>query len=98
MRDVAAANLAALTGSVEPGTMRAYNVSSGTPHTIRDVASAIAAGGLEPVVTAQYRLGDVRHVVASPQRAADELGFRAAISFEDGMREFVTAPLRGDRA
>jgi dTDP-L-rhamnose 4-epimerase len=47
------------------------------------------------VVTGQYRLGDVRHVVASADRARDELGFSARISFEDGVREFATAPLRG---
>lgn len=96
VRDVARANALALSAELPAGTLRAYNVSSGTPHTIADVAGAIAAGGPSPVVTAQFRLGDVRHVVASPQRAADELGFRAEIAFADGMREFVTAPLRGD--
>ena len=32
---------------------------------------------LEPVVTGEYRLGDVRHVVASPAAAGRDLGFRA---------------------
>ncbi len=91
--DVARANLLALSGGGE-GRLTAYNVASGTPHTIADVAGAIATGGPPPVVTGQYRLGDVRHVVASPQRARDELGFSAEVSFADGMREFVTAPLR----
>jgi len=36
----------------------------------------------------------VRHVVASPRRAAEELGFTAQVGFADGMREFATAPLR----
>ncbi len=98
VRDVAQANLRALTASGTPGSLTAYNVSSGTPHTIADVATAIAADGPAPVVTGQYRLGDVRHVVASPERAARELGFRAQVGFADGMREFATAPLRGDRA
>ena len=35
---------------------------------------------------AAYRLGDVRHVVASPQRARDVLGFRAAIEPDRGSR------------
>ena len=98
VRDVAAANLLALGAEPGPGTLRAYNVASGTPHTIADVAGAIAAGGPPPVVTGQYRLGDVRHVVASPQRAREELGFAAQVAFEDGMREFATAPLRGEGA
>jgi len=97
VRDVARANLLALAGG-RPGALTAYNVASGTPHTIADVAGAIAAGGSAPVVTGQYRLGDVRHVVASPQRAREELGFAAQVGFADGMREFVTAPLRGKRA
>lgn len=95
--DVASANLAAL-GSLEaarPGTLRAYNVASGEPHTIGDLAEALSAarGGPAPEVTGRYRLGDVRHIVASPQRAAAELGFRARIRFADGMREFAHAPL-----
>jgi dTDP-L-rhamnose 4-epimerase len=36
----------------------------------------------------------VRHITASADRARRELGFRAAVSFEDGVREFATAPLR----
>ena len=51
-------------------------------------------GGLEPQVTGEFRLGDVRHVVASPERARRELGFAATVSFGDGMREFAHAPLR----
>jgi len=98
VRDVARANLLALEADPVPGALRAYNVASGTPHTIGDVAAAIAAGSAPPQVTGEYRLGDVRHVVASPDRARDELGFTAQVAFEDGMREFVTAPLRGDAA
>jgi nucleoside-diphosphate-sugar epimerase len=49
---------------------------------------------MQPTVVGGYRLGDIRHVFASPDRAADVLGFRAAIGFDDGIREFVTAPLR----
>jgi dTDP-L-rhamnose 4-epimerase len=46
------------------------------------------------VVTGEYRLGDVRHVVASPDRAREELGFVAKTDFGTGMSEFATAPLR----
>ncbi len=94
VRDVARANVLALAGGT-PGALTPYNVASGTPRTIADVARAIAGDGPPPVVTGQYRLGDVRHVVASPQRARDELGFAPAVAFADGMREFATAPLRG---
>ena len=62
----------------------------------RQVAAALAEafGGPAPEVTGQYRIGDVRHVVASPERAQLELGYAAGVTFEDGMREFATAELR----
>ena len=45
-------------------------------------------------MTGQFRLGDVRHVVASPALAIAELGFTAAVAPEEGLAEFATAPLR----
>jgi len=78
--DVARANVAALTGG-EPAP-GAYNVASGTPRTVLDMARAVCDGtGLDPVVVGGGRLGDVRHVVASPERAAAALGFRARMAF-----------------
>ncbi|MEX2288707.1 MAG: NAD-dependent epimerase/dehydratase family protein [Mycobacteriales bacterium] len=96
VRDVAQANRLALTAG-RPGALVAYNVASGVPHTVGDLARELAAAceGPAPVVTGQYRLGDVRHVVASAERARAELGFTARIPFADGIREFATAPLRG---
>ncbi len=97
VRDVARANLLALEAAPAPGALTSYNVASGVPRTVGDLARELAAAcdGPAPVVTGGYRLGDVRHVVASPERAEAELGFRAEISFPDGIREFATAPLRG---
>ncbi|MDQ3465644.1 MAG: NAD-dependent epimerase/dehydratase family protein [Actinomycetota bacterium] len=97
VRNVAAANLAALRHDLPQGEMRAYNIASGTAHTVGEMAAALADafGGPAPVVTGDYRLGDVRHIVASPDRARGELGFSAGIGFAEGMREFATAPLRG---
>jgi dTDP-L-rhamnose 4-epimerase len=36
-------------------------------------------------------LGDVRHITASPALAQRELGFRADIDLDAGMREFAAA-------
>ena len=95
--DSAAAEIAP-TGSInsDAGIFRPFNVGSGIVHTIGDMATALAAaaGGPAPIVTGQYRLGDVRHITASSERLRRELGWSAQISFEDGMREFATAPLR----
>ena len=78
------------------GALRCYNVASGEPHTVGEMASALADafGGIEPVVTGEYRLGDVRHIVASPATAARDLGFRAQTRFAEGIAEFAQAPLR----
>ena len=98
VRDVASANLAALawTGTAPAGRFRAFNVGSGTVHTIGDLAERVSrhAGGLPPVVTGEYRLGDVRHITASSARLRSELGWEPSVGFEEGMREFATAPLR----
>ena len=93
--DVAAANLAALDREV-PG-FRAFNVASGRPATVGRMAAALAdtAGGPRPVVTGEFRLGDVRHIVASPARATAELGFTATTDLATGMAEFAHAGLRG---
>jgi dTDP-L-rhamnose 4-epimerase len=89
--DVARANLAALTAP--PAVSGAFNIASGQPHTIGELAAEVhataGATGPPPVVTGEWRLGDVRHIVASPERAARELGFRAQFSFERGMAELA---------
>jgi dTDP-L-rhamnose 4-epimerase len=91
--DVARANVLALTND-EPAP-GAFNVCSGSARTILDMARALRPpGGPDPEVVGGYRLGDIRHVFASPHLAAEALGFRAQIGFEEGMREFQTAPLR----
>ncbi len=97
VRDVARANLAALTAERPPG-FHAYNVASGTPHTVGDLARALAdAAGPHaprPEIVGGYRLGDVRHVFASPAKARVELGFSATVGFADGMLELARATLR----
>ncbi|WP_096284565.1 NAD-dependent epimerase/dehydratase family protein [Mycobacterium ahvazicum] len=92
--DVAAANLAA---TADRDGFTAVNVCSGRPISILEVATAICQArdeAVSPVITGQYRSGDVRHIVADPARAAEVLGFRAAIDPREGLREFAFAPLR----
>lgn len=45
-------------------------------------------------MTGEWRPGDVRHVLASAERARERLGFRAREDFDAGMRELAAAPLR----
>jgi len=96
VRDVARANVLALT--VDPPAQGPLNVATGRPSSIVEMADALCrAFGPEaprPVITGRYRLGDVRHVFASTERAARILRFTAEIPFAEGMAEFATAPLR----
>ncbi len=97
--DVARANVLALRAVVDQpsGQYAAYNVCSGEPVSIGHVATLVARGtgsDLAPEVTGGFRLGDVRHVVASPALAGAELGFEAAIRPGEGLPAFATAPLR----
>jgi dTDP-L-rhamnose 4-epimerase len=94
--DVARANVLALTA--DPPVPGALNVASGTPHTVLDLATEVVAaagnGAPPPEVVGGYRIGDVRHVFASTERARAQLGFVAQVKFEDGVRELASAPLR----
>lgn len=100
VRDVAAANVAALeAGSavVPEGALRAYNTGSGDPRTVGEMANELAEayGGPEPVVTGEYRMGDVRHITADSARLRAELGWKAGVGFAEGMRQFAVAGMRG---
>ena len=94
--DVAAANVLALTAGAPIGG--AYNIASGQVCTIGEMAQAICDGfGSEapgPVVTGEYRIGDVRHVTASPALARQVFGFAARIPYRTGLTAFAAAPMR----
>ncbi|EFL18943.1 NAD-dependent epimerase/dehydratase family protein [Streptomyces sp. C] len=98
VRDVARANAAVLAGveGLPAGGHTAYNVGSGDPHTVGEMAAALAAehGGPAPVVTGEFRLGDVRHITADSSRLRRELGWRPEVGFEQGMAEFARAGQR----
>ncbi|MFF7237596.1 NAD-dependent epimerase/dehydratase family protein [Streptomyces collinus] len=91
VRDVAAADVTALEAGGRPGALTVYNTGSGQPHTVGDLARALscALGGPEPVVTGEYRLGDVRHITADSSRLRAELGWKPETGFAEGMREFA---------
>jgi len=89
VRDVAAATVTAC--EKHTNGVRAFNVGSGTPRTVGDMARALARAlqGPVPVVTGQYRLGDVRHITADSSRLRSELGWTPKVDFNDGMNELA---------
>lgn len=100
VRDVVAANLASLEVDVEAGTMEAVNVCSGRPVTIGQIAETLAEADAfgerapRPVVTGRWRAGDVRHVVASPAKARELLGFSATTDITVGLAELANGASR----
>jgi dTDP-L-rhamnose 4-epimerase len=91
VRDVAAAT--ALACEQHTAGVRAYNVGSGTPRTVGDMALALAETlhGPEPVITGGYRLGDVRHITADSSRLRRELAWAPRVPFADGMAELAAS-------
>lgn len=78
-----------------------FNVGSGQPRTVREVAAAMArALGKESValeITGEYRVGDIRHCFADIGKARQRLGYAPQVRFEDGLLELATW-LRTQRA
>jgi dTDP-L-rhamnose 4-epimerase len=96
--DVARANVLAI-GSPRAG-FHPVNVCSGEPHTVGEFATALAEAmdGPEPLIVGGARAADVRHIVASPERASELLGFRASVPFAKGVAAFATDELRAPAA
>ena len=94
--DVASATATAAGTDCGAGYL-ALNIASGHPTTVLEMATILAGAmdGPRPVVTGRYRASDVRHIVASPERATQVLGFRAAVSPVDGIKAFAQEALRG---
>lgn len=90
--DVARAFESAL--GAAPGSAAAFNVGSGRVGTVGDLARAlsVARDGLAPVVTGQFRMGDVRHITASSALIRRELGWQALVTLADGVRDLTFAP------
>lgn len=91
VRDVAAATVQAC--ERHTSGVRAFNVGSGTPRTVGDMARALARtlNGPAPIVTRQYRLGDVRHITADSTRLKRELDWIPQVEFDAGLRELAAA-------
>jgi dTDP-L-rhamnose 4-epimerase len=87
--DVARANVLALTA--DPEVQGSFNIASGTPHTILDLATklweVLGASASAPEVTGQWRLGDVRHIQASPELAEKVLGFKSTTTLSEGVAD-----------
>jgi dTDP-L-rhamnose 4-epimerase len=98
VRDVARAFVLALEESGADG--RPVNIGSGRSVTVRELAQqlgGVVGRELEPEITGESRLGDIRHCFADATLAKETLGYRPQVELEDGMAE-LAAWLEGQTA
>ncbi len=89
--DVAAAVVAAARADLPDG-LTALNIGSGRVTTIGEMARLLAGargGGPDPVITGEFRLGDVRHITADSSRAREVLGWSSRVGLADGLLDLV---------
>jgi dTDP-L-rhamnose 4-epimerase len=70
-----------------------FNIGSGESFTVRQVAAemgrAMGKEDIEPQITGEYRVGDIRHCFADISKAREQLGYQPQVSFEDGLGELA---------
>jgi dTDP-L-rhamnose 4-epimerase len=92
VRDVARACRLALERPNAAGHV--LNIGSGHSHSVleiaRQMAEVMGAVAIAPEVTAQYRVGDIRHCFADIALARHVLGYEPEIALSTGLRELAS--------
>ena len=87
--DVVEATILALERDTEN---QIFNVGSGTPTTVYDVAKILKEvynSNVNIKISNNFRIGDIRHNYADLTKISSELGFEPKIGFRDGINRFV---------
>jgi dTDP-L-rhamnose 4-epimerase len=91
VHDVARACRLAL--EVEGAAGDVYNIGSGQSYTVREVAERVSAvlgkEYIQPEITGQYRVGDIRHCFADIGRARVALGYEPCVTLDEGLTELA---------
>jgi dTDP-L-rhamnose 4-epimerase len=70
-----------------------FNIGTGAVVTIRQVADligrALGRAHVEPSITGQYRVGDIRHCFADIGHARAKLGYAPRVAIDDGLGELA---------
>jgi len=69
-----------------------FNVGSGNPITIKEVAEVITNKinpDLKPIYNQQYRVGDIRHCLADISKIKSKLGYSPKIAFKEGINDLI---------
>jgi nucleoside-diphosphate-sugar epimerase len=89
--DVVAANIAAASAPAAAASGNAYNIACGGEYSLLDLLGhlgEIMGVTADPEHT-EPRAGDVRHSCADVSAAARDLGWKATVSFRDGLTRTV---------
>lgn len=91
VHDVARACVLAAQSPKAPG--KVFNIASGRPFTVMQVASKLAKllgkEDFKPQLTGQYRVGDIRHCFADISEAREELGYQPKVTLDKGLTELA---------
>jgi dTDP-L-rhamnose 4-epimerase len=71
-----------------------FNIGSGRQYTVREIARAmgevLGREGLEPEITGNYRVGDIRHCFADITLARRILGYEPGMPLEQGLLQLAS--------
>lgn len=92
VKDVARANRLAM--EKDAADYQVFNVGSGDPKTILDIAKILArkiqpGRTIEPEIKNAFREGDIRHCFADTSKIEKALGFKTTVRFEDGIEDLT---------
>lgn len=80
-----------------------FNIGAGEPTTVITLARTLAkvmGSAIEPIVTGEFRVGDIRHCYADVSAARQGLDFAPKIALEEGLTRFagwaLSEPLEQD--
>lgn len=91
VHDVACACALALEAPEQRVHGQVFNIASGQPRTILEIAYALARVldkiHLQPQITGSCRVGDIRHCIADITHAREMLGYEPQITLQEGLTE-----------
>lgn len=71
----------------------AFNIGSGHQYTVKEIAMRMAHAlnkePIQPEITGQYRIGDIRHCFADISKAKRVLGYQPKMTLSDGIVDLV---------
>jgi dTDP-L-rhamnose 4-epimerase len=67
----------------------AWGISRRIGEIARTITRLVGATGIEPEITGEFRLGDIRHCTADTTKAAELMGFSPLVDWEESLGEII---------